>query len=69
MITRAETQRIEAVDRLLDGKAGAYDFRRKRVIPQRTPDSAWTRFQGVGEGFVGCDAAGGDLDEEGVDAL
>jgi len=45
------------------------DLGRERVVAESAADSARGGMQGGGEGFVGGYAAGGDLCEEGVDAL
>lgn len=42
---------------------------REGVVPVRAADSAWRGVHGTGHGGVGGDFAGGDLLEEGVDAL
>ena len=44
-------------------------LRRERVVAQGAADGAGRGVEGVGEGFVGCYPAGGDLAEEGVNAL
>lgn len=42
---------------------------RERIVTEGAADGARGGVEGRGEGFVGCYAAGGDLGEEGVDAL
>lgn len=42
---------------------------RESVVTKRPTDGARGGVESVGEGFVGCYAARGDLAEEGVDAL
>lgn len=47
----------------------ARHLRRKRVVPERAADRSRRRIERAGHERVGGDAAGRDLDEEGVDAL
>lgn len=45
------------------------DFGGERVVAQGAADGARRRVERGGEELVTCDFAGGDLKEEGVDAL
>jgi hypothetical protein len=51
------------------GKGHTNHFWRKWIDSQGAADGSGRGVEGVGEGFVGCYAARGDLFEEGVDAL